>query len=150
MPGETYVYEFEAERAGTFMYHCHVDSYRHIDMGMYGGIVIEPKGQKTWDQEYIVDPGRLGHRMSNPMALNYEPDHNHFIVNGKAFPAAPTLPIKVGEATLVRLINAGYNNYAMHLHGPHFEVVATRRTPAAYAVLQGYRWTSLRVSATTS
>ena len=25
----------------------------------------------------------------------------------------------------MRLINAGYNNIAMHLHGPHFEVVAT-------------------------
>jgi len=128
MPGETYVYEFEAARAGTFMYHCHVDSYRHIDMGMYGGIVIEPKGEKFWDQEYTLILDDWDSNIE-PMALNYEPDHNHFIVNGKAFPAAPTLPIKVGEATLVRLINAGYNNYAMHLHGPHFEVVATDGHP---------------------
>src|SRR5690625_1731497 len=54
MPGQTYVYEFVAEKAGTFFYHCHVDSYRHLDLGMAGALIIDPKEEKTWDQEYTL------------------------------------------------------------------------------------------------
>lgn len=128
MPGETYVYEFVAESAGTYMYHCHVDSYRHIDMGMYGALVIEPQDGKTWDREYtfILDDWDSA---VDPLSPRYEPEHDHFLVNGKAFPQLPTLPLKVGETTRVRLINAGYSNVAMHLHGPHFQVVATDGRP---------------------
>lgn len=123
MPGETYVYEFVAERAGTYIYHCHVDSYRHIDMGMYGALIVDPK-EKTWDQEYtlVLDDWDAD---IVPLAQNYEPEHNYFLINGKAFPDLPTLPLKVGETTRIRLINVGYNNYSMHMHGPHFTVMAT-------------------------
>lgn len=128
MPGESYVYEFVAEHAGTFMYHCHVDSYRHIDMGMYGAIVVDPKGEKSWDREYTLVLDDWDSNVE-PMAQRYKPDHNYFLINGKAFPDFPTLPIYVGETTRVRLINAGYHNFAMHLHGPHFTVVETDGRP---------------------
>ena len=84
MPGETYVYEFVAEHAGTFLYHCHVDSYRHIDMGMYGALIIEPE-DNTWDREYTLVLDDWDSDI-DPMAHPYEPDHNYFLVNGKAFP----------------------------------------------------------------
>lgn len=124
MPGETHVYEWVAEHPGTYLYHCHVDSYRHIDMGMYGAIVIEPKEGTAWDQEYTLILDDWDSEIE-PLASRYEPEPNHFLINGRAFPNLPTLPLKVGETTRVRLINAGYHNVAMHLHGPHFEVVAT-------------------------
>lgn len=128
MPGESYTYEFVAESPGTFLYHCHVDSYRHIDMGMYGALIIDPKGPKTWDQEYtlILDDWDTN---IEPMASMYEPDFNHFLVNGKAFPEVATLPLKIGETTRIRLINVGYNNFAMHMHGPNFQVVASDGHP---------------------
>ena len=137
MPGETYVYEFVAEQAGTYLYHCHVDSYRHIDMGMYGALVIDPVGEKTWDREYTLVLDEWDSHVE-PLAPRYEPGPNHFLINGKAFPELPTLPLKVGETTRVRLINIGYNNFAMHLHGPHFEVVATDGHPLAAAVHERY------------
>lgn len=126
MPGETYVYEFVAENAGTFFYHCHVDSYRHVDMGMYGGLIIEPKDEteKTWDHEYTLILDDWDSNV-DPMATRYSPNYNYFLINGKAFPDFPTLPLYVGETTRVRLINAGYNNFAMHNHGPNFQVVAS-------------------------
>ena len=42
-PGETRTYEFVADPAGTHMYHCHVNSPQHIDMGMVGALIVEPK-----------------------------------------------------------------------------------------------------------
>lgn len=38
----TYVYEFVANEAGTFWYHCHVKAPEHIDMGMFGAFIVEP------------------------------------------------------------------------------------------------------------
>ncbi len=53
--GESYTYEFTAQKLGTSFYHCHVDSAHHMDMGMYGAFIVEPKEEKyTYDREYIM------------------------------------------------------------------------------------------------
>jgi manganese oxidase len=41
--GRAATYYFKAERAGTFMYHCHVEASEHVQMGMYGALIIRPK-----------------------------------------------------------------------------------------------------------
>ena len=46
-PGETHTYEFVADPAGTHMYHCHVNSPQHIDMGMVGVLIVEPKDKRS-------------------------------------------------------------------------------------------------------
>jgi FtsP/CotA-like multicopper oxidase with cupredoxin domain len=40
--GYTATYYFKAERPGTFMYHCHVEASEHIQLGMYGALIIRP------------------------------------------------------------------------------------------------------------
>lgn len=53
--GESYTYEFVANYIGTHWYHCHVDSAHHVDMGMYGAFIVEPKREKLkYDREYIM------------------------------------------------------------------------------------------------
>src|SRR3954466_11476166 len=42
-PGKTFVYEFVAKRAGTFMYHPHADEMTQMAMGMMGFWVTHPK-----------------------------------------------------------------------------------------------------------
>jgi manganese oxidase len=49
----------------------------------------------------------------------------YFTINGKAYPATETIPMKLGETLKVRFI--GTNNgfiHPMHIHGGPFEVVA--------------------------
>ena len=41
--GDEYTYDFIAEPSGTFWYHCHLDAQHHIDMGMYGALIVEPR-----------------------------------------------------------------------------------------------------------
>jgi manganese oxidase len=50
-PGESFTYEFIAGPAGTHWFHCHVDAPHHIDMGMYGVIIVEPKDGEPYDYD---------------------------------------------------------------------------------------------------
>ena len=53
MPGETFVYEFEAKPAGSYIYHSHV--HYQLDQGLYGALIIEPsRSQEQYDREYVL------------------------------------------------------------------------------------------------
>ncbi len=41
--GDTYTWTPTAEMAGTYMYHCHVHTVKHLEMGMYGPLLVVPK-----------------------------------------------------------------------------------------------------------
>jgi FtsP/CotA-like multicopper oxidase with cupredoxin domain len=54
----------------------------------------------------------------------YNPSYNTYLINGKAFPDTPVFPVKQGETVLFRLINAGNEWHAFHLHGHTMWVTA--------------------------
>ena len=128
-PGETHTYEFVAEPAGTHMYHCHVNSPQHIDMGMVGVLIVEPKNKRAepkadkeqvvlLDEWYVNDKGDQ-EPMAHPAMIH---DANYFTVNGKSFPAIEPIKLIQGETVRVRMINVGYQVHSMHLHGQSFVV----------------------------
>jgi len=43
-PGETFVYRFTAGQPGTFWYHTHQHGREGIARGLYGALVVQPKG----------------------------------------------------------------------------------------------------------
>lgn len=43
MPGQEFIYEFDAKPAGTHFYHCHWGTLLHLQAGMYGSFVVEPE-----------------------------------------------------------------------------------------------------------
>ncbi|HWP59816.1 MAG TPA: multicopper oxidase domain-containing protein [Candidatus Acidoferrales bacterium] len=128
-PGETRTYEFVAEPAGTHMYHCHVNSPQHIDLGMVGVLIVEPKNKTSepkvdkqtvllLDDWYVNEHGDQ-EPMAHPAMIQQA---NYFTVNGKSFPAAEPIKLAAGEKVRVRLINVGYQAHSMHLHGHSFVV----------------------------
>jgi CopA family copper-resistance protein len=53
-PGETFTYRFQVQQAGTYWYHSHTGFQEQT--GMYGAIIIEPRGGEhiRADRDYVV------------------------------------------------------------------------------------------------
>ncbi len=81
-PGKTFVYEFEAKRAGTLWYHCHVDTQMHVMQGLYGVFIIEPQDKtfepKDIDREQVLVYSTLRREhMENTPARQANPHIDH-------------------------------------------------------------------------
>ena len=59
-PGESLVYQYKADYAGIFMYHCGTaPALHHIGNGMYGAIIIDPPDLAPVDHEYVLVQSEL-------------------------------------------------------------------------------------------
>lgn len=145
--GDSFTYKFKAEHAGTYFYHCHVDTIEHLQMGMTGAFIVKAKnganeawtGGPKYDKEYSfvlneIDP--VWHKAVQEGKKYDRTDFKptYFTINGKAYPDTEKDPGtvitgKLGERVLVRIINSGYWPHAMHLHGHHFQVIASDGRP---------------------
>ena len=127
-PGKTFKYEFVFDRAGTFMYHPHVDEMTQIALGMMGMIVVHPRsGEGARVRDYALMTHEMmvpiGAHRADPLAMN---DFNVLTFNGKSFPATEALVAEVGDRVRIRFGNLGpMDHHPIHLHGHAVEVVAT-------------------------
>jgi hypothetical protein len=127
-PGKTFKYEFVFDRAGTFMYHPHVDEMTQIAFGMMGMIVVHPRsGETARVRDYALMTHEMlvpiGAHRADPLAMN---DFNVLTFNGKSFPATEALVAEVGDRVRIRFGNLGpMDHHPIHFHGHAFEVVAT-------------------------
>lgn len=137
LPGETFVYEFEAKPAGTFWYHSHFEGDVQVGAGLYAPFIVDPKESADplpdvdvtlMIGEWLVRGGQTFAAM--PMG-GMEP--NYFTINGKAFPATETIDVKKGQLVRLRLVGTGQFIHPMHLHGLPFKVVATDGHPVPEA-----------------
>ena len=127
-PGQTYVYEFAAQRSGTFMYHPHADETTQMAMGMMGFWVTHPKDVNAMpvDRDYVfllnafdISPGSATPKVSTML------DFNLWTFNSRAFPGTAPMVARLGERVRVRVGNLTMTNHPIHLHGHEFVVVGT-------------------------
>jgi len=127
-PGQTYVYEFAAQRAGTFMYHPHADETTQMAMGMMGFWVTHSRDLKFMpvDRDYVfllnaydISPGSYTPKVSTML------DFNLWTFNSRAFPGTAPMVARLGERVRVRVGNLTMTNHPIHLHGHEFVVVGT-------------------------
>ena len=140
--GMSFTYSFVAPSAGTYYYHCHVDTVVHMELGMMGAVVVRPPGgSKTqlyadgplYDAEFLWQLHTMdstwhvaGHIESGPAQIDYNPDY--FLINGMDGIAlladkATAISGSVGQTILVRLVNFGFLTAEVWLGGVIFKVV---------------------------
>lgn len=127
-PGETWVYEFDMQHAGTFMYHPHADGMVQFAMGMMGTIVVHPQDTalRAVDRDfafvmsaYDIEPGSYTPRVNTML------DFNLWTWNSRVFPGISPLVVRQGDRVRIRIGNLTMTNHPIHLHGHSFEVTGT-------------------------
>ncbi|MGH2534444.1 MAG: multicopper oxidase domain-containing protein [Thermomicrobiales bacterium] len=53
-PGQTHTYRFVAEDAGTYWYHSHQQSSKQVKKGLFGALIVRPKGYEESAVEEIT------------------------------------------------------------------------------------------------
>jgi manganese oxidase len=125
MPGDTFVYEFDAEPFGVHLYHCHtVPLKRHIHKGLYGAFIIDPRqGSRAPADEMVM--------MMNGFDTNFDAENDIYAVNTVAN-AYMQDPIRVTVGRLVRVYLINITEFdlinSMHLHAMFFDVFRTGTT----------------------
>ncbi|MEQ1766137.1 MAG: copper oxidase [Methylotenera sp.] len=126
--GKTFVYEFEAKRAGTFMYHPHADEMTQMAMGLMGSWITHPKNPKFMavDRDFIfllnaydIEPGSYTPKVNT--MLNF----NLWTWNSRAFPGIDPLVVRKNDRVRIRVGNLTMTNHPIHLHGHEFQVTGT-------------------------
>jgi len=127
-PGETYVYEFQLRKSGTFMYHPHADEMVQMAMGMMGMFIVHPRdpAQHRVDRDFVflmnaydIDAGAATPKVAQ--MLNF----NLWTWNSRVFPGIDPLPVRLGDRVRIRFGNLTMTNHPIHLHGYDFAVTCT-------------------------
>ncbi|TBO27711.1 copper oxidase [Aquabacterium lacunae] len=132
--GETWVYEFEARRPGTFMYHPHADEMTQMAMGMMGLWITHPKGTHPHIASvqrdfafllgaYDIEPGAATPQVNTML------DFNLWTWNSRVFPGIDPLVVRHNDRVRIRVGNLTMTNHPIHLHGHEFEVTGTDGGP---------------------
>ena len=122
-PGETKHFIFQAKVPGLFMYHCGASPMvQHIARGMYGAILVEPKGgyNKAYpkpDREYLLVQSQYFPDAENYKAMLENVGWAGSLINGKILhydpvhdpDASQVLQAKPGERVRVYFVNANIN-----------------------------------------
>ena len=140
-PGETLTFDWVARFPGVFMYHCGVPPVlHHIANGMYGAIIVEPKGGLPPAREYVLtssefyaaDEATRG-VLEGDVAKMEDIDPTYVVFNGGANRYLDE-PLEAEPGELVRLwvMNAGPTlTNAFHVIGALFDRVYADGNPAS-------------------
>lgn len=139
---QQFTYEFVASPVGTHIYHCHVNANEHMDMGLYGAIVIHSKNEEKVDQDLLVILDEWDSKFSKEEGFtptsaatkqSVEVGHprnlahyNFFTINGNAWTDEypNVIAAQQGQKIRVRFVNMGSWPHNVHLHGHTLHWVA--------------------------
>jgi len=131
-PGEEKVYEWTADYAGVWMYHCGTaPALHHIANGMYGMVIVEPaEGLPPVDKEFVLVQnewylGPQGEPVDLAKAMAAAPAPDFVTFNGVAdqYKDAP-LKVGTGERVRIFILDAGPSiDSSFHIVGTIFDTV---------------------------
>lgn len=128
-PGESLVYQYKAEYAGIFMYHCGTaPALHHIGNGMFGAVIIDPPGLPAVDHEYVFVQSELylgPQGQPGDLAKMTSERFDAVVFNGyvNAYKYAP-IRVEPGERIRAWVLDAGPSeNSSFHIVGTVFDTV---------------------------
>ena len=127
--GEELVYEFEATKAGAYMYHCGTaPALHHIGNGMFGAIIIDPPDLPPVAEEFVITQSELylgPEGQPGDLTKMLGEDWDAVVFNGyyNQYVHAP-IHVEVNERYRVWVVDDGPSeNSAFHIVGTIFDTV---------------------------
>jgi len=124
MPGDRFVYEFDAEPFGLHLYHCHANPLkRHLHKGLYGAFIVDPREPRPPADELVM--------VMNGFDTNFDSENEVYAVNTVAsYHMDDPIRVRVGELVRIYLVNLTEFDVvnSLHLHGMFFDVYRTGTT----------------------
>ena len=121
LPGERFVYEFDAEPSGLHLYHCHtVPLKRHLHKGLYGVFLVDPRDGRPPADELVM--------VMNAFDTNFDGENEAYAVNTIAnFHMHDPIVVEVGRLVRIYLVNVTEFDpiNSFHLHGMFFDAFRT-------------------------
>jgi FtsP/CotA-like multicopper oxidase with cupredoxin domain len=120
-PGDTFVYEFDADPFGLHLYHCHtVPLKRHIHKGLYGAFIVDPRAGRSPADEVVM--------VMNAFDTTFDAENEVYAVNtvANAYMHDP-IRVTVGRPVRIYLVNVTEFDpvNSLHIHGMFFDVYRT-------------------------
>jgi FtsP/CotA-like multicopper oxidase with cupredoxin domain len=152
-------YTFTAGTPGTYLYQSGTDVQKQQQMGLFGALIVRPKGQPGQENdradsafdtahEYLyllseVDPdAHLAVERKRAFDwTKYRP--RYFMINGRSMPDTispnhaawlpnqPYGPVSNNKGALIRYLNVGTTSYPFHPHGSDEQLIGRDGHPAA-------------------
>jgi FtsP/CotA-like multicopper oxidase with cupredoxin domain len=97
MPGDSFTARLTLPRAGTFIYHTHLNDLEQLTSGLYGGIVVLEPGQRF--------DSRRDHLFVAGWDGETDEPAPHILINGDSLPSP--LALAAGVVHRLRFINIG-------------------------------------------
>lgn len=135
MPGQEFVYEFEARPFGCHLYHCHSAPFkRHLHKGLYGAFIVDPDPKRHPEAEAIARSRLLGSpenqrwqelvMVMNAFDTNFDEENEFYAVNTIAH-AFMKRPIRIERDRPVRVYLVNLTEFdpinSFHLHANFFD-----------------------------
>jgi FtsP/CotA-like multicopper oxidase with cupredoxin domain len=126
--GETRERTFLAGAPGTYYYSARTTELRKAGFGslpqpvfedaqLNGAFIVDPPGAPVGDRVFVIN------------AMLVEPDvvqdgFEVVTINGKTYPFTEPLEYTMGDAIRWRVVNPGFSEHPMHLHGAFYKVLS--------------------------
>ena len=126
LPGDSFLYEFDAEPFGLHLYHCHASPLkRHVHKGLYGAFIVDPRNDETTVARPPADELVM---VMNAFDTNFDAENEVYAVNTVAsFHLHEPIRVTVGQLVRIYLVNVTEFDLlnSIHLHGMFFNVFRT-------------------------
>lgn len=135
-PGDSTIYEFDAQPMGCHLYHCHsVPLKRHIHKGLYGAFIVDPApDQYPRDLQGVARSRNRDYpenaewnemvMVMNGFDTNFDDENEVYAVNSVAF-AYMQKPIQIKQSQKQRLYLINVTEFdpvnSLHIHANFFD-----------------------------